>query len=57
MEAPLADRVLTAEQSDIRRYSAICASMGGINLSQGVCDQPCPPELKAANSIAEVNIF
>lgn len=45
---PLADRVRSIRQSDIRRYSAICAAMGGVNLSQGVCDQPAPPEVKNA---------
>jgi aminotransferase len=40
--------VKSIRQSDIRRYSAICAAMGGINLSQGVCDQPAPEEIKEA---------
>jgi aminotransferase len=48
VELPVADRVKTIAQSDIRRYSAICAAMGGVNLSQGVCDQPAPPEVKLA---------
>lgn len=43
---PIADRVKEARQSDIRRYSAICAAMNGVNLSQGVCDQPAPMEVK-----------
>jgi aminotransferase len=30
-------------QSDIRAMSIECARMGGINLSQGVCDTPVPP--------------
>ncbi|RJP33698.1 MAG: pyridoxal phosphate-dependent aminotransferase [Phycisphaerales bacterium] len=45
---PLADRVQSIQQSAIRRYSAICAAMGGVNLSQGVCDQPAPDAVKAA---------
>jgi aminotransferase len=45
---PYADRVKNIKQSDIRRYSAICAEMNGVNLSQGVCDQPAPDEVKAA---------
>ena len=30
-------------QSEIRAMSAECARVGGINLSQGVCDTPVPP--------------
>ena len=52
MSLPLAQRVQSMAQSDIRRYSAICAAKGGINLSQGVCDQPAPEELKAAATAA-----
>ena len=54
MKPPLAERVSGFRQSDIRRYSAICATMGGINLSQGACDQPAPDEIKQAakNAIA-----
>ena len=48
MKLQIADRVSHARQSDIRRFSAICAAVGGINLSQGVCDQPAPPEVKQA---------
>lgn len=48
MEKPVADRVRNIRQSDIRRYSAICAAMNGVNLSQGVCDQPAPLAVKAA---------
>jgi len=44
----LAKRVQSIAQSDIRRYSAICASVGGVNLSQGVCDQAAPETIKAA---------
>lgn len=47
-----ADRVSALKQSDIRRFSALCASMGGVNLSQGVCDQPSPAEVKAAAKAA-----
>lgn len=32
----------------LRRLSARCAEIGGINLSQGVCDLPAPAELKEA---------
>ncbi len=41
-----ADRVTSIQQSDIRRFSAICAAMNGANLSQGVCDQPAPDVVK-----------
>lgn len=52
MNLPVADRVKTIRQSDIRRYSAICAAMKGVNLSQGVCDQPAPDEVKEAAKAA-----
>jgi len=45
---PIADRVRSIRQSDIRRFSAICAAMKGVNLSQGVCDQPAPDAVKRA---------
>ena len=48
MDAHIARRVADVQQSGIRRYSAACAAMGGVNLSQGVCDQPAPPEVKSA---------
>jgi len=48
MNPPIADRVKHIRQSDIRRFSAICAAMQGVNLSQGVCDQPAPNEVKRA---------
>ncbi|MBI3835414.1 MAG: pyridoxal phosphate-dependent aminotransferase [Planctomycetes bacterium] len=48
MNRQFADRVKTIKQSDIRRYSAICGAMNGVNLSQGVCDQPAPDAVKDA---------
>ena len=48
MDKPIADRVKSISQSDIRRYSAICAAVNGVNLSQGVCDQPAPDAVKEA---------
>lgn len=48
MDNPIADRVKDIKQSDIRRFSAICAAMNGVNLSQGVCDQPAPDAVKNA---------
>ncbi len=52
MDNPIADRVRSIRQSDIRRYSAICAAMNGVNLSQGVCDQPAPDAVKKAAKAA-----
>ena len=46
MSMRFADRVRSIKQSDIRRFSAICAAMNGVNLSQGVCDQPAPGVVK-----------
>ncbi|NTU53546.1 MAG: pyridoxal phosphate-dependent aminotransferase [Chlorobiaceae bacterium] len=37
------ERSLLVMQSDIRAMSIECARIGGINLSQGVCDTPVPP--------------
>ena len=55
MTLPIADRVSTIVQSDIRRYSAICAAVDGVNLSQGVCDQPAPGVVKSAACAAIEN--
>jgi aminotransferase len=38
--------------SDLRRYSALVQEMGGVNLSQGVCDQPAPDVVKQAAKAA-----
>ena len=48
MDSQLADRVSTIAQSDIRRFSILCNEVGGINLGQGICDQPAPDALKNA---------
>jgi aminotransferase len=45
---PLADRVLDARQTALRRLSARCQEIGGINLSQGVCDLPAPEAVRQA---------
>jgi aminotransferase len=37
------ERSALVMQSDIRAMSIECARVGGINLSQGVCDTPVPP--------------
>jgi len=52
MKRHIAKRVADVEQSGIRRYSAACAAMGGVNLSQGVCDQPAPDAVKRAAKAA-----
>lgn len=52
MDKPIAERVRSIKQSDIRRFSAICAAMDGVNLSQGVCDQPAPDPVKRAAKTA-----
>jgi aminotransferase len=43
-----ADRIRGLAQSDIRRMSRECEQEGGINLGQGICDQPVPEPIKAA---------
>ncbi|HKY31261.1 MAG TPA: pyridoxal phosphate-dependent aminotransferase [Candidatus Polarisedimenticolia bacterium] len=35
-------------QSDIRRMTRECEKAGGINLGQGICDQPTPDPIKTA---------
>jgi aminotransferase len=41
----ISDRLQGVSQSDIRRMSRECESIGGINLGQGICDLPTIPEL------------
>jgi aminotransferase len=48
----LADRVGNVHQTALRRISARCAEIGGVNLSQGVCDVDPPPEILAAAKAA-----
>ena len=43
-----ADRIEGLQQSDIRRMSLECAKVDGINLGQGICDQPVEPVIKQA---------
>ncbi|TDI35112.1 MAG: aminotransferase class I/II-fold pyridoxal phosphate-dependent enzyme, partial [Acidobacteria bacterium] len=47
-DVPFADRISDLAQSDIRRMSVECARVGGINLGQGICDQPVPDIIKDA---------
>jgi aminotransferase len=43
-----ADRIEGLKQSEIRRMSIECTKVGGINLGQGICDQPVEPLIKEA---------
>ncbi|HZL99103.1 MAG TPA: aminotransferase class I/II-fold pyridoxal phosphate-dependent enzyme [Planctomycetota bacterium] len=47
-----ARRIEGIAQSDIRKMSRICMELGGVNLGQGICDQPTPPEVKVAAKAA-----
>ncbi|PIP81570.1 MAG: aminotransferase [Elusimicrobia bacterium CG_4_9_14_3_um_filter_62_55] len=51
----LASRCETLTQSEIRAMSIECERLGGVNLSQGVCDMPLPRPLidAAAAAIAD----
>lgn len=40
------------KQSEIRRMTLECTRVGGVNLSQGVCDTPVPPEVRRAAQAA-----
>ncbi len=48
MKRLFADRIEGLVQSDIRRMSLECARVDGINLAQGICDQPIEPNIKTA---------
>jgi aminotransferase len=41
----ISERIRNLEQSQIRNMSIECDKVGGINLSQGICSLPLPPEL------------
>ncbi|HEY3176021.1 MAG TPA: pyridoxal phosphate-dependent aminotransferase [Candidatus Polarisedimenticolia bacterium] len=41
-------RIRDLVQSDIRRMTRECEKVGGINLGQGICDQPIPDRIKDA---------
>ncbi len=49
---PPPGRLANLTQSYIRRMTRECERLGGINLGQGVCDLPTPPEILAATSAA-----
>ena len=48
MKSTFAERIRGLVQSDIRRMSRECERMEGINLGQGICDQPVPDAVKDA---------
>ena len=47
-----AKRTRGIAQSDIRLMSRRCMDVGGVNLGQGICDQPTPDIVKAAAKAA-----
>lgn len=49
------NRIEFLEQSDIRRMSEECARLDGLNLGQGICPLPSPPEVLdgAAEAVRE----
>jgi aminotransferase len=48
VKSSFAERIKGLVQSDIRRMSRECERLGGINLGQGICDQPVPDSVKQA---------
>jgi len=48
MKKLFADRIGGLAQSDIRKMSVECVRVQGINLGQGICDQPIEPLIKEA---------
>src|SRR4051812_23398117 len=60
MHYDVAERVSFLRQSEIRNMSIECARVGGINLSQGVCDTEVPLVVRRAAQRAMddgVNIY
>jgi len=49
------ERTKGLKQSGIRAASSRCASVGGINLGQGICDLPTPDSIKASAYAAVAN--
>jgi aminotransferase len=52
MSLRLSKRSSFIVQSEIRNMSIECERVGGINLSQGVCDTPIPAQVRAAAKVA-----
>lgn len=50
MKVRRAERIQGLVQSDIRRMTRECQRLGGINLGQGICDLPAPPEVLEATA-------
>ncbi len=46
------DRISFLRQSEIRAMTRACNQLNGINLGQGICDLPTPPEVLSATSEA-----
>lgn len=55
MVLPLSKRSRCVTQSEIRTMSIECDRVGGINLSQGVCDTEAPAEVRRAAQVAIEN--
>src|SRR5690242_13026729 len=49
---PLASRMRFLRQSEIRNMTLECNRLGGINMSQGVCDTPVPDAVQRAAQAA-----
>ena len=49
------ERLGALQQSEIRRMTRECTRVGGVNLGQGICDLPTPPEVleAAARAVRE----
>jgi aminotransferase len=52
MAPKLGNRMRFLRQSEIRNMTIECTRVGGINLSQGVCDTPVPEEVRRAAQAA-----
>lgn len=51
MDIKLSRRCAVITQSDIRAMSLACDAVRGVNLAQGVCDTPVPPEVIAGAKV------
>lgn len=52
MQGKISNRLSNLTGSEIRIMSIECEKVGGINLSQGICDLPLPPVLGTASKAA-----
>lgn len=46
------DRIQHLKQSEIRRMTRECVRLGGINMGQGICELPTPPQILQASAEA-----